>query len=133
MHSALLLLLKYKYAVIFPLAAFEGPVVSLVVGFLVYSGVLNFWLALIILILGDIIPDTLFYFIGYFGQQSPFIQKHFLKADFFKNHFSLVKKLWQEHPAKTMFFGKLALGMALPFLVSAGIVKLPYKKFISLT
>ena len=42
-----------------------------------------------------------------------------------------VSKLWKEHTFKTLFFGKLAYGMALPFIVSAGIVKVPYKKFIS--
>ncbi len=133
MEGILLLLLKYKYLILFPLAAFEGPIVGIIVGFLIFSGVLSFWPAFFTLLLGDIVPDTTFYSIGYFGQKSKFVEKYFLKSKFFINHIDIVKKLWHEHPLKTMFFGKLAAGMALPFLVSAGIVKVPYRKFITYT
>ncbi|MDB5259316.1 MAG: hypothetical protein JWO73_524 [Candidatus Taylorbacteria bacterium] len=131
METALALLLKYKYAVLFPLAAFEGPVISLVVGFLVHAGTFNFLIAYGILILGDLIPDTIFYCIGYYGNQTKVAQKYFAKSKFFREHFTVIEKLWKEHGRKTMFFGKLAYGLALPFLVSAGMAKMPYKKFIS--
>ena len=100
------LLIKYKYIALFPVAAFEGPVVSLIVGFLVRLGYLEFIPAFCILILGDIIPDTIY---------------------------SLVEKLWKNHPKKTMFFSKVTYGLATPFLISAGLVKMPFKKFISYT
>ena len=130
MQSILLLLLKYKYLVLFPLAAIEGPVVSLIVGFLVFSGVLSFWPSYIILLFGDIVPDTIYYLIGYFGEKTKFVQKHLFQSDIFKNHMGVIKKLWTEHTFKTMFFGKLAYGMAIPFLISAGITKITYRRFI---
>jgi membrane protein DedA with SNARE-associated domain len=133
MQPALILLLKYKYLLLFPLAAFEGPIISVLVGFLVYSGVLNFWLAFIILIFGDIIPDTIYYYLGYFSDRSKFFQKHFFNSKFFINNSTLIKKIWTEHAFKTMFFSKLAYGLATPFLISAGIIKIPYKKYISYT
>ena len=129
----LVLLLRYKYLILFPLAAFEGPIISLLVGFLAYSGILNFWLAFIVLIFGDIIPDTIYYYLGYVSDRSKFIQKHFLNSKFFVNNSTLVKKFWTEHTFKTMFFSKLAYGLATPFLISAGIVKMPYRKYISHT
>lgn len=133
MQAVLILLLKYKYWILFPLAAIEGPVVSILVGFLVYSGIFSFWPAFIILLFGDIVPDTIYFYIGYFSDRSKFIQKHFLQSEFFVNNFSVIRKLWNKHPNKTMIFGKLAYGMAIPFLISAGMVKMSYKKFISYT
>lgn len=133
MNFGLQLLLKYKYFVLFPLAAFEGPLVSLAVGFLVHAGVLSFWPSYLILISGDIIPDSIFYYIGYFGDKTRLFQKYFSNSKLLRDYFPAVLGLWRNHPRKTMFFGKLAYGMALPFLVSFGMTKLSYKKFISYT
>ena len=101
------------------------------VGFLIYNHTLNFWPAFIILLIGDIIPDSIFYYIGYHGGKTGMVKKYVLDNELFKDHLNVIEKLWQEHPKKTMFFGKLAYGMALPFLISAGVVKMPYKKFIT--
>ncbi|MEI6528560.1 MAG: VTT domain-containing protein [bacterium] len=131
METTLLLLLKYKYLVLFPSAVLEGPLVSLIVGFLIRTDVLSFWLSFLILILGDIIPDTIFYCIGYFGRDTKFVRKHITNSKFFSGHLSVIEKLWSNHGRKTMFLGKLAYGMALPFLVSAGLAKMPFKKFIT--
>lgn len=133
MQPILILLVKYKYVILFPLAAFEGPIMSLVVGFLIFSGTFNFWPAYIILLFGDIVPDTLYYYLGYFSDKIKFIQKYFLKSDSLVKNMSIVKNLWEKHPFKMMFFGKLAYGLATPFLISAGVIKMPYKKFISYT
>ena len=131
MATILALLLKYRYIVLFPLVAIEGPFVAILVGFLVFSGVLNLWISFGILMLGEVIPDTVYYSIGYFGGKTKFIEERFLRSKFFINHMDAVNRLWQEHTFKTLFFGKLAYGMALPFIVSAGIVKVPYRKFIT--
>ena len=127
------LLIKYKYIALFPVAAFEGPVVSLIVGFLVRLGYLEFIPAFCILILGDIIPDTIYYYIGRLGNKKNVVEKYFSKSSFFYKNFSLVEKLWKNHPKKTMFFSKVTYGLATPFLISAGLVKMPFKKFISYT
>ena len=131
MDLALALLLKYKYLTLFPLAVIEGPLVSLIVGFLIHQHVLNFWLAFAILLLGDIIPDSIFWCIGYYGRGTKIVKKYVLDNKLFANHLNVIEKLWTEHAKKTMFLGKLAYGMALPFLISAGVVKMPFKKFIT--
>lgn len=133
-HTYLIdLLMQYRYLVLIPLAAFEGPVISLIVGFLVHGGYFNFWLAYLIMLSGDIGPDSIFYAIGFFGHRTQLAQKYFKNNSFLQNHFPTVEKLWRDHPWKMMFFGKLAYGLGLPLLVSAGMAKMPYKKFISLT
>jgi len=124
MEQLVLLLTKYGYFILFPLAAIEGPIVSLIVGFLVYLGYLKFLPSYAILLLGDLIPDTVYYYIGHFGSRRKIMEKY-------GSRLNLVEKLWQEHGRKTMFFSKLAYGLSGLFLISAGLTKMPFRKFIS--
>ncbi len=133
MESLVLLLTKYGYFILFPLAAIEGPIVSLVVGFLVYLGYLQFFPAFAILLIGDLVPDTVYYYIGRFGNRKKLIEKYGARYDFVSGNFKIIEKLWQEHGRKTMFLSKLAYGLSIPFLISAGLVKMPYRKFIAYT
>ncbi|MDO8443534.1 MAG: hypothetical protein Q7S78_00905 [Candidatus Azambacteria bacterium] len=123
METLVLLLTKYGYFILFPLAAFEGPIISLVVGFLIYLGYLQFLPSYAVLLLGDIIPDTIYYYIGRFGSERKIMEKYGPRLN-------IIKKLWHEHGKKTMFFSKLAYTLSVPFLISAGLVKMPYRKFI---
>ncbi len=124
MESLILLLTKYGYFILFPLAAFEGPIISLAVGFLIYLGYFKFLTAYAILLLGDLIPDTIYYYIGRFGSKRKIMEKY-------GSRLNIIEKLWLEHGKKTMFFSKLAYTLSVPFLISAGLVKMPYRKFIS--
>jgi membrane protein DedA with SNARE-associated domain len=104
---------------------------SLIAGFLVFRGYFNFFPAYGILILGDIIPDTIYYYIGRYGQDN-FIVKFFTnKFTSLLGNKNVVKKIWENHTKKTMFLIKLAYGLSVPFIVSAGFAKVSYRKFIS--
>lgn len=127
MVPAISLILQFKYLILIPLAAIEGPMIALVAGFLVSTGTLDPFLAFGILLLGDIIPDSIYYAIGRYGNQRKAQEKIRLIA----NNYDTLVKLWHRHPAKTMFLGKLAYGLSQFFLISAGLVKMPYKKFMS--
>jgi membrane protein DedA with SNARE-associated domain len=131
MNHALLLIEQYKYLVLFPLAAIEGPVVSLVVGFLIRLGYISLIPSFIILILGDLLPDSIYYAIGRFGNRSNVIQKYGNRSGLVSNNFTLAEKLWRHHGKKTMFFSKLAYGLSTIFLISAGLVRMPFKKFVA--
>ncbi len=120
----LLLLTKYGYFILFPLAAIEGPIISLVVGFLIYLGYLKFLPAYVILLLGDLIPDIVYYYIGRFGNRRKIMEKY-------GSRLNLIEKLWREHGKKTMFLSKLAYGLSTPFLISAGLINMPLKRFVS--
>jgi len=122
----------YKYLAIFLIAVFEGPLVCLFAGFLVFSGHLSIVPTYITVVLGDFVPDVIYYYIGVYGDKKKLIEKYGSKFNFISANINLLRKLWHEHGRKTMFLSKLSFGLSVPFLISAGLVKMPLKKFISL-
>ncbi len=102
-------------------------------GFLVYKGILHIIPTYIILLLGDFIPDTIYYYIGRLGDHKKIIEKYGHRIKFLKGGFGALEHLWRTHPRKTMIFAKVTYGVSMPFLLSAGLFKIPYRKFISYT
>ena len=123
------LLDTYRYWVLLPLAFFEGPMVGFVVGVFIALGYLNPIGAYAVLILGDMIPDTLYYHLGRYGKRFKFVARIENKAGVYQNHLEHMRSLWWNHTGKTMFISKLAYGLSTPFLISAGITGLPFKRF----
>lgn len=128
--TILIYLMTYRYVALLPLASIEGPVVALIVGFLTRLGYFNFFIAFLIMIIGDFIPDSIYYAIGYFGDKEKIIAKYDTKSKIISKHIHFLENNWSKHIIKTMFVSKLAYGFSIPLLVSAGLVKVPYKKFI---
>ena len=129
MEQILTLLQTYGYIILIPLAAFEGQVVALVSGFLVYLGIFHIVPVFIIFILGDFVPDVAYYWIGRLGNKKNFLEKYGNKVKIVSDNFYIIERLWNVHSKKTMMASKLAYGLSTPLLISAGLVKLPFKKF----
>ena len=125
------LIIAYRYLILFPLAFFEGPIVAFVVGTLAAAGYFNVFGAYGILILGDLIPDTGYYLLGRYGERKALITRAVSAIGIREDHFSVIRHLWHNHGKKTMFFSKLAYGLSTPFLISAGLVHMPMKRFLS--
>jgi membrane-associated protein len=123
------ILLAYRYWVLFPLAIVEGPMLAFVSGVLVALGYLDPVLTLAILVLGDVIPDTVFYTLGRFWSDRPFVKRIAARLGVTEGHFSDAQQLWNEHPGKTMLMSKFAYGVSAAFLFMAGLMKMPAPKF----
>jgi membrane protein DedA with SNARE-associated domain len=134
-HGVIALLLTYKYVILFPLALVEGPLLAIAVGFLVRLGYFDPALSFIIMCAGDFFPDTLYYYIGAWGHAHGWInrleKKFTSKSAFILKNKSALEKLWKNHTGKTMFFSKQAYGLSTVLLISAGLVRMPYRRFIS--
>ena len=125
------LILFYRYWILFPLACFEGPILAFVVGALCALGYFDVLPAYGVLLLGDLVPDIAYYFIGRFGERSAFITRYSQKIRIKKEHVDVIRRFWLEHPWKTMLFSKLAYGLSTALLISAGVAGLPFKKFFA--
>src|SRR3989344_6526630 len=128
--EVLILLEQYKYFVIFPIVIFEGPIITVISGFLVYLGILNPYLTYILLIVGDLIGDSLYYSIGRFWRSFRWLKKvgYFFgysekSEEFLENHF-------KKHKFKTLFIAKFSHGMGGTIQISSGIAKVDFLDFL---
>jgi len=122
-------LIGYKYLALFPLAVAEGPIVTVIAGFFVSLGQLNLWLAYFVIVAGDLIGDAIHYFIGRWGGEK-FINKwgHYFGIN--ENQVASLEKQFDKRGEKLLFIGKMSHGIGGAFLVAAGIIKMPFGKFI---
>jgi membrane protein DedA with SNARE-associated domain len=126
MDLALVLLLKYKYLILLPITIFEGPTISIIAGAFIATGYLNPFTVYGIVILGDIIGDTLYYCIGRFGGLYSKWGR-FLKID--DKKIMIIEKMFTDDGPKILFLGK-AQGLGAIVLIAGGLVKYPYKLFM---
>jgi membrane-associated protein len=117
------LLLTYKYFILVPLAVIEGPIVSVIAGFLVTLGVFNPLLVYIVMVLGDIVGDGLIYYIGYSGKR---FLKYFRVTE---EKLEKAKTFFHENHHKAIMMSKLAHGIGFTGLIAAGALHTPYKRY----
>ena len=127
--AIVLLLQQYRYFILFPLAAFEGPMVSFVAATLIPLGYFSPLPLFIVLVLADVIPDITYYFFGRWGEKKSLIEKVGSKLKVTPERFEAVRNLWHTHPFKTMAMTKFAYGLSTPLLITAGLVHLPFNTF----
>ena len=70
MEHILLLLTQYKYLLLFPIVVIEGPFITMISGFLMSTGVFNFFIAYPLIVLADLTGDAIFYCLGRWSGKS---------------------------------------------------------------
>jgi membrane protein DedA with SNARE-associated domain len=110
----------------------EGPIITIICGFLAYLGFLNIFVAYPVLVCGDLIGDSVYYTIGKYSNKYSWMHKaknHLGYTDesavFIKNHF-------EKHTAKTLLISKMSHGLGIPVQISAGISGVKFPTYISI-
>lgn len=124
------LLMAYRYWILFPLAFIEGPIVALIAGLFVSKGTLSIVPTYIILCFGDFIPDVLYFGLARLSHHSGFFVRYLHRFGFSKERISAIEHLWQHHTFKSALIAKWAYGMSTPLLMTAGLSRLPARKFL---
>lgn len=94
-------------------------------------GYFNFLYTFFVLLLADVCPDIFYYYLGRYGNKKILESKYFKNSKKIPINLNKLESMWRNHTRKTMFLGKLAYGISVPIIISAGMAKLPFKKFIS--
>ena len=129
--SQLLVLLKsYKYILIFPVAIFEGPIVSVISGFLVSLGFLNGIATYVVLVLGDLVGDSLYYAVGRYWGNSAWAKKVMRPLGYSENTEQIIENYFAKHKGKTLLLAKFSYGLGGASEVAAGIAKVNYYEFL---
>jgi len=119
----------YGYWIMLPLMIIEGPMVTLIAAIFAKLGAFNVWIVLLLSIVGDMIGDMILYALGYiFGLR--FVKK-FGKYLFINENLVLrMEKYFHQHGGVTIFIVKSTTGLSWATFITAGIVKMDFKKFI---
>ncbi len=117
-----------SYSLIFIAMLVEGPVVTAAAAFGAASHLVNGYVIFILSILGNLIPDALYYAFGYWGREK-FIDRygHYIGAT--KEKMAKTEKMLHENPGKALIAIKLIPLIATPGLVAAGATKMNWKTF----
>jgi membrane-associated protein len=129
MDQIIHLLIQYKYFVLLPLAIIEGPILAIIVGFLCTNGFLNPLIALPVIVLGDIIGDSICYSFGRWGVP-PFIRVFASWIGMEKSQITGVRSIYDTYPERVILLSKMTLGVGVAGIYLAGLYKVPYKIFI---
>lgn len=127
---------NYGYWAVFAGIAIEsmgipipGETITIVGGFLAGSGELNFWIVLLVAIAGAVTGDNVGYWIGRIGGWKLLLKiAHFFRLD--EMELNKAKTKFTDNAAKAVFFGRFITLLRIFAGPIAGIVEMPYLKFL---
>lgn len=120
-----------KYPLIFAGSYIEGTVVMLATGILWHSGVVSFWPAYAALLLGDILADVMWYFIGLFAARKT-IDKWGHRFGLTPENIAKVERRFHKYHTQILIISKLSMGfgLAVVTLTTAGMLRVPFLRYI---
>jgi len=125
-HQLVRFFIQYKYAAIFPIAVVEGPIITIISGFLVSRHILSFLPAFLVVFFGDAISDTVFYIIGRNGRNLIHKLKFLRISD---ERLAKMEAQYEKSPWKTMIVAKVSYGLGTVFMLASGVSRMPIKRF----
>lgn len=123
------LIVGYQYLILFPLVVVEGPIVTVIAGFLTSINQLSFVIAYPLIVAADLVGDSLCYLLGRWGRVA-FIERWGRYIGVTHDRIEQVKHHFDRHSGKTLLLGKLLHGIGTSFLVVAGMVRMSYFRFL---
>src|SRR6185503_5996274 len=126
------LIAEYRYIVLIASALLGGPVVSLFAGSLIRFGYLSLIPAYIALMLGELIGDVLWYWIGYHSGER-FVERWGKYIGISKMHIAVIKRLFHTHTNTILFFSKITMGFGLSIVTvfTAGLARVSFWKYLA--
>jgi len=123
------LLIQYRYFILFPIAIFEGPIISVIAGLLIALKYMDFYVAFPVLVAGDLVGDLLLYALGHWGKKK-FAAKWGRYIGINNARLAKIEKHFEKNAGKTLLLGKVFHGIGGVFLFAAGAVNVPFPKFM---
>lgn len=121
------------YVLMIPLSMIEGPIVALGAGAGWAAGKINPVVAGVILAFGAAFQDTLYYWLGRWAVASPRIRAFTVRFRLLRDTLQPLEAAWREALLPTLIGSKFAYGLYAPMLVTAGMAKAPFGRFLFLS
>jgi membrane protein DedA with SNARE-associated domain len=121
-------ILHHGYPLLFIIMLIEGPVVTAAGAFAAALHYFNIWVVLLLSILANLIPDLIYYALGYWGREK-FLNKYGHYIGITKERIAATEKLAKKHSGKSLFAIKTIPFLATPGLIIVGATKMDLKKY----
>jgi membrane-associated protein len=124
-------LLHYKYFILFPIMVAEGPIITIIAGFLVSLGDLEGLATYAVLVAGDVTGDSIYYAIGRWSKGTVFGRwGRFLGLT--ESRMKGLETYFYQHNAKTLIIGKWSHAVGALVLAAAGLARVRYAQFLAI-
>lgn len=107
----------------------EGPILAVIAGFFCTEGFLNPFIVYPIIVVGDVIGDTIIYTFGRWGVPS-FLKKILSKLGLKPENLEKARFYFDSNPRKTISLSKITLGVGIAGIYLAGNTRIPYSEFL---
>jgi len=125
-------LIAQGYIALFLIAIIEGPLITILGGFLSSLGVFNIYVAYLVILIADTIGDLLAYSIGYLGRNKVAVKiLGWLKIS--EDRLLGLDDFFLRHGGKSIFLAKFITGAGSWTLISAGMARFKLKRFLKYT
>lgn len=120
----------WYYAVVVFVVMLEGPFSILLASSAATTGVLEPIPVFAAASLGNLLADSLWYTLGYYGRLDLVLRWRFLKIN--PASIELLKEKMQRHVIKILLVAKITNGMIVPALIATGVARVPLRKWFPL-
>jgi len=122
-------LAQYRYVVLFPLVVIEGPIVTILAGFLASLGQMNLLICYPLVVVADIVGDMSMYAQGRWGGK-PAVERWGHRFGIKPEMIVRLEERFKKHPGKTLILGKVSHFFGGPILIAAGMARMRISKFL---
>ncbi|OGZ53380.1 MAG: hypothetical protein A3B25_02050 [Candidatus Ryanbacteria bacterium RIFCSPLOWO2_01_FULL_48_26] len=120
------------YFLMFIAMVLGGPAVTSAGAFAAAFGVFNIWIVFIVSIISNLVPDALWYAIGFLGREQVIerlVKKYGRYFRVSTRRIGELEKMYENHVGKTLAFVKLVPFLATPGLIAAGMARISLRKY----
>jgi membrane protein DedA with SNARE-associated domain len=123
------LLRTWGLVILMPLSLLEGPIVSMVAGYLARLGLFDPLAVLVIAVLGDLVGDVALYLIGRKGRLV--MRRRWLKRlKVSPAQLARLVRRFREQDVRLILFGKFTHYLGFAILLAAGVARMPFGRFL---
>lgn len=124
------LLELHKYLLLFPIVIVEGPIITIIAGYMSSLGFLNFFVAYLVMVVGDLAGDMMYYSFGRWGRLAV-IEKYGHHVGITTKRIEDSEKIFRVQGTKLLLTGKTTVGLGGAIIIAAGALKINFKKFVT--
>ncbi len=118
----------WNYLLLAVLVAVEGPIATLLGAAAASAGLMRPGFVFLAAALGNTAADLLWYLLGYTGRIETALKLGRL-VGLRRKHVLRLTNAMEKHGVKILFFAKITAGFMIPSLISAGLIRLPWKRW----